>query len=96
MAGAKVIGLTKAMRGMEREIADYLNDAAEVYYQEVRKVTPVKSGNAKRNWSKSSSKDSFVVENRVPYIERLEEGWSKQAPRGMTRPTLRAAKRRLK
>lgn len=27
--------------------------------------------------------------NNVPYIERLDDGWSVQAPDGMVRPTLR-------
>lgn len=31
---------------------------------------------------------SFTLSNNLPYIERLEKGWSGQAPSGMTRITL--------
>lgn len=34
----------------------------------------------------------FYLTNNVPYIERLEYGWSTQAPNGMMRRTLREAR----
>jgi len=37
----------------------------------------------------------FYLTNNVPYIERLEYGWSKQAPKGMFRRTLREARKLL-
>ena len=55
----------------------------------------VLSGNARRNWNTEIRRDGFVVENRVPYIERLEAGASKQAPRGITTPAVAAVKRRI-
>lgn len=30
-----------------------------------------------------AARSSFVLYNNVPYIERLESGWSRQAPHGM-------------
>lgn len=81
---------------MEKATSKVVSDTAMVFESEAKKKTPIRSGNARRNWTRSSGKDSFEVENRVPYIERLESGYSKQAPRGITGPTVTAAKRRLK
>jgi len=38
----------------------------------------------------------YYLTNNVPYIERLEYGWSTQAPNGMMRRTLREARSILK
>lgn len=37
---------------------------------------------------KMSQNEALHVTNAVPYIIRLEEGWSKQAPQGMARLTV--------
>jgi len=37
----------------------------------------------------------FYLTNNVPYIERLEYGWSTQAPKGMMRVSLREARKHL-
>jgi len=37
----------------------------------------------------------FYLTNNVPYIERLEYGWSKQAPKGMVRVSIREARKHL-
>ena len=39
--------------------------------------------------------DSFVVSNNLPYIERLENGWSDQAPSGMVAVSLARIPRRI-
>lgn len=45
-------------------------------------LTPIKSGNARRNTSLSGNS---IIAN-YPYAERLDNGWSEQAPNGMTKP----------
>ena len=57
-----------------------------------RKTTPKKTGNARRK----TSLDKNVIRARYPYAQRLDEGWSKQAPKGMFEPTLNYIKRILK
>lgn len=48
--------------------------------------TPYKSGRASSGWNKKS-KDT--VENKVPYISRLEAGYSKQqAPKGFVKQSI--------
>lgn len=38
---------------------------------------------------------SIFITNSVPYIRRLDKGWSEQAPRGMTVHGIRAARKQL-
>jgi hypothetical protein len=94
MARATVVGIPGVMREIQRivehEITQYANQTQAV----ARANTPIKTGNARKNWSNKRDKAGFTVENRVPYIERLEEGYSKQAPRGIIGPTLTEIKRR--
>ena len=47
------------------------------------KGTPVDSGNARRNTKLSN--DSILAQ--YPYAVRLDQGYSKQAPDGMSKPT---------
>lgn len=48
------------------------------------KATPKRTGNARRKTTLSQNK---VINANYPYATRLDEGWSKQAPQGMTKPT---------
>lgn len=78
--------------GVQREISQALVKAVQEVATQTKNAavssTPIKSGNARRNWTKDTTAKNFVVENKVPYIERLERGSSKQAPRGIIGPTL--------
>ncbi len=50
-----------------------------------RNKTPIRSGNAKRK----TFLNRTTIEADYPYARRLDEGYSKQAPRGMTEPTIK-------
>ena len=53
-------------------------------FPEYKKNTPIKSGNARRKTFKSGLK----FKSNYPYAGRLDEGWSKQAPKGFTSPSI--------
>ena len=55
-------------------------------------ITPIDTGNARR---KTNLKGT-TIEADYPYAERLDTGWSKQAPQGMVKPTERFIKDRVK
>lgn len=57
---------------------------SQVAYKAFVKNTPVRSGNARRN----TKKQGKVINADYPYAQRLEEGYSQQAPNGMTEPTI--------
>ena len=50
-----------------------------------KKITPKRSGNAKK---RTVLKKNIILA-RYPYAERLDNGWSKQAPKGMFDPTVK-------
>lgn len=59
---------------------------AKVAYEAFKEATPIKTGNAKR--STSLSGNSILA--GYPYAGILEAGKSKQAPKGMIEPTIKA------
>ena len=87
-----ITGLNQIGRELDRALADAIDEIADEVFVDIRANTPIKTGNARRNWTKKVTKDNFVVENRVPYIERLEAGASRQAPKGIIGPTLEQIK----
>lgn len=88
MAGISIQGLASVKREIRSVVEDVIQETQDTVYKEVRATTPVRTGNAKKNWRKSSTRGKLDVVNRVPYIERLEDGWSRKAPNGMVGPTL--------
>ncbi len=91
-----VVGINKLTEALQKTVEATVSNTAEVFETAAKRYTPKRSGNARRNWQRQSNDTGFAVENRVPYIERLEAGSSKQAPRGIVRPTLRETRRKLK
>lgn len=87
------------LRATIRGLADFkkLNNNIEKMLEEVANETkrvaqtntPKRTGYARKNWTKKTDKDGFNVANTTPYIQFLEQGTSKQAPRGITKPTVR-------
>jgi hypothetical protein len=58
------------------------NEAYKVFVSE----TPVRSGNARRNTKQA--KAGKEIQANYPYAKRLDEGYSKQSPEGMVKPTV--------
>lgn len=55
------------------------------------KLTPKDTGNAR---SKTNLRNEVIIAN-YPYARRLDEGASKQAPKGMTKPLAQWLRRKL-
>ena len=91
----KITGLDALGRELDRSLKQTLAELADEVLVDARANTPIKSGNARRNWTKKVMDNNFEVENRVPYIERLEAGASRQAPKGIIGPTLAQIKGRV-
>ena len=75
------------------KIEKQLNKLPQEAYNEFVRLTPYRTGNARRN-TKLRSKTEIVAD--YPYAQRLDEGWSRQAPRGMTEPLTKFLQKRLK
>ncbi len=84
---------------IKREINSLISDIASQTKQIAQQNTPIDTGRARKGWKTSRTRQGFEVENSVPYIGFLEKGHSKQAPRGILKPTVRKVtgniKRRL-
>lgn len=60
--------------------------------KEFKSLTPIDSGNARRK----TRLEKDTIKADYPYAQRLDEGWSKQAPRGMTIPFEKWFKSKIK
>ena len=54
-------------------------------------VTPIRTGNARRKTRLQGSN----IKADYPYAKRLDEGYSKQAPKGMLEPTIEFIRNRI-
>lgn len=73
--------ISKQLKFLEKELDP--NRLAQEAYKYFRQVTPEDTGNAKRKTSLSGN----TINAQYPYAQRLDQGYSKQAPQGMTKPT---------
>ena len=74
-----------------RSIQTKLKNLPKEAYTEFVKDTPIRSGNARRNTKLNGN----VINANYPYAKRLDEGYSSQAPEGMTKPTEEFIRRRM-
>lgn len=65
---------------------------SDVAYKYFKSITPYDKGNARRNTKKLTT----GIEANYPYAKRLDEGYSKQAPKGMVEPTWEEIKSYIK
>lgn len=74
--------------------------ACELLYKRIVERTPVGNpaiwhppywpagyvpGTLKANWKLERDGDEYIIYNDLPYAQRVENGWSSQAPAGMMR-----------
>jgi hypothetical protein len=70
------------MTGELKAIRQQLKKVPQEATQEFKALTPIRSGNARRR----TYLQGDTIRAAYPYAEKLDEGYSKQAPRGMTTP----------
>lgn len=80
--------LTPSLDNIQRQ----LPRAVQQSYKYFVSVTPKDSGNAR----KKTKLRGTVIEARYAYARRLDQGYSKQAPRGMVEPTIKFFERLLR
>lgn len=72
-------------------IKKQLNNVPKEALTEYQKLTPKKTGNARRKTTLQGN----AIKANYPYAQRLDEGYSKQAPKGMTKPWEKWLQKRL-
>lgn len=76
--------ISKRIQQLSTELkSDKLAARAYNYFKSITPIAPVNGGNARRNTTLKGDE----IQANYPYAQRLDQGWSKQAPRGMTKPT---------
>jgi hypothetical protein len=83
----KVNTITSSLKRVQKKLLQVPKEA----YQEFVDETPIRSGNARRK-TKLQGK---TINANYPYAKRLDEGYSKQSPQGMTKPTEDFIKKRV-
>ena len=72
-----------------RSVDRMLDEVKKKTFNTAREQTPVRTGYAKSQWVQKDTRQGFKVSNSVDYIQHLDKGTSRQAPRGITKPTVR-------
>ena len=78
----------KKLDKIEQQLRRLPAEATDVFKQN----TPIKTGNARRK-TRLEGQDRIVAD--YPYAQKLDDGYSRQSPQGMTEPTKRFIKQRL-
>lgn len=74
--------LKRLEKDIDKAITDSMQDTFKYYIKE----TPVKGGNARRRTKFNKNRNS--INSNYDYAGRLDSGWSKQAPKGFTEPSI--------
>ena len=80
--------LNRDLNEIKRDLKAYPAQALA----EFKSLTPIRSGNARRRTTLRND----AIEADYPYAGRLDQGWSKQAPQGMTKPFEQWVRSRVK
>jgi len=80
-------GITSSIRRIQSQLDRLPQEAYDVCV----KATPKKTGNARR----STKLQGNEIQAIYAYAQPLDQGWSKQAPQGMTEPTQKYIARRV-
>ncbi len=82
---------SQRLRQVEQKLDQ--RELLDVAYKFFVSVTPEDTGNAKRKTKKEGSDTIFA---NYPYAQRLDRGWSRQAPNGMSKPMFEEIRKHIK
>jgi hypothetical protein len=90
MLKAKIVvnNITPSATRIQNALARLPQEAYKVF----KDNTPIKTGNARRKTRLSGD----TIRADYPYAEKLNEGYSKQAPQGMVTPTEKFLRKRIR
>jgi hypothetical protein len=80
---------SRSLSDFQKKVEVFFNRVKDQTYSAARQNTPKDTGFARSQWKQSKTANRFEVSNKTPYIGKLERGHSKQAKRGITKPTVR-------
>jgi len=80
--------ISPVLKKQIKEMEKLPQEAYQIFVQQ----TPIQKGNARRN-TKLKNK---TIQANYPYAQRLDEGYSKQSPKGMREPTTEFIKNKFR
>ncbi len=92
---------SKTTKRLFKEIGHDLDKYQDRLQRNLVRLTPIDTGHAQKGWRKTakmsdvlgSGKDKVIIRNDVDYIERLDKGWSRQAPHGIVNPAIQQTRK---
>lgn len=88
------------MRDLKAEIGSDFDRFASEFYDNLRATTPIRSGQARNSWVRTNNNPMttqstvLIMRNTVDYADRLDNGWSRQAPNGIVEPAFQRTRRK--
>lgn len=83
-----VDNLTPHVNKVQRNLKSLAKSATDVW----KANTPIRTGNARSKTRLSGN----TIEANYPYAKRLDEGYSRQSPQGMVKPTEKFIREEIK
>ena len=83
-------GFDKANIDLRALAAKTVSSLSTNITEEIRVRTPFKTGRARKGWQNRVGSTGAIINNDVPYIQRLEDGYSSQARRGFVKQGISA------
>lgn len=91
----------RTIRQLKTEIDTDLSTFVNQYVAQLKATTPIRTGRARNGWQSTfrkgvagSGRSVPIARNNVPYIGVLDEGSSRQAPRGIVEPALNRTRKK--
>lgn len=85
----------KDLKDLQRKINAAIDTSTEDTYEFFKKSTPKDKGYARRNTKYKENSRKAEINADYPYAKRLDDGYSKQAPKGMSKPSLKYLEKTL-
>ena len=91
----------RTIKQLQAEIDTDLSTFVKQYMIQLKATTPIKTGRARNGWQETFQKGKVgesnripIAKNNVPYIGKLNQGSSKQAPYGIVEPALNKTRKK--
>jgi hypothetical protein len=92
---------SKTTKQLDKEIGHDLDKYQSRLQLSLVRLTPIDTGNAQKGWRKvadmsdvlNTGKNKIIIRNDVEYIQKLDDGHSRQAPRGIVNPALQQTRK---
>lgn len=83
------------LRKLDKDISNAVSDSMAATFKYYKKETPIKSGNARNRTKYTERATTYKINSNYDYAGRLDSGWSKQSPEGMTDPSFKYLEKQI-